>query len=138
MGFMLGLAVYMAILVVSSGKLRTASRAMPMALCILCFVLIIVKAAFFFMKSDASDDAAKQPVFQYRSMVFLVWLMVMGYSAYYVGYMVTIIVGLLVILKFFSKATNVQTICITAGTSLFIYFLFVYMLSVRFPKGILF
>jgi hypothetical protein len=138
MAFMVCIMAYLAVLVINSDKLRNTSKAMPLALCVLCTILIIIKVMWLYFRGDVSEETSKTPVFQYPSLAFLVWLVIIGCSVYYVGYLVTIAVMLFVILKFFSKATTAQTICITAGTSLFLYVLFVCLLSVRFPKGILF
>jgi hypothetical protein len=138
MGFMIGMAVYLSVLVISSRTLRTASKLIPLALCALCFVLIAVKAIHFYIKGDVTEKSNEEPLFQYRSIVFLIWLAVMGLSFRYIGYMATIIVGMLVMLRVFSKSSVLKTVCVTFCTSLFVYVLFGYFLSVRFPKGVLF
>ena len=136
--FMICIIGYLAVLVINSDKLRNTSKAMPLALCVLCAILIIIKVTRLYFGGNASGETFKSPVFQYPSIAFLVWRIIVVCSIYYVGYVVTIAVMLFVILKFFSNATNTQTICITVGVSLFLYVLFAYLLSVRFPKGIFF
>ena len=136
MAFMAGLAIYMTILLLSGRNLKAASKAMPVALCLLCFVLIAVKAVRFGFAEEV--EGSGKSVFSQRSFLFMTWLIAMGLSFNYIGYMVTVVVGLAGILRIFSKATITQTVGITLGTTLFIYVLFARILSVRFPTGILF
>ena len=136
MAFVAGLAIYMAVLMLSGRDLKPASKAMPAALCLLCFVLIAVKALRFCF-GEAVEGSGKK-VFSPRSFLFMGWLILMGLSFYMVGYLATVVVGLAGILRVFSKASWAQTAGITLGTTLFIYVLFVRVLSVRFPTGTLF
>lgn len=159
LGFMAGIVIYLAVLLIDSNKLTPASRAMPVLICVLCLVLIGMKVLLTLLKKgdptqvekDASkEEAALQQHGEsrpagfwkdeavHRTIVFIFWLIAFSLSMYYIGFFITAAVGLMVLFIIISKISVVKSSIITAGTLLFVYLMFISFLNVRFPSGLLF
>lgn len=160
MGFMAGVIVYLLVLITSSQSLMPASKAMPLAICVLCMALIVIKALLTIIKRDQAKPHAEentsgetkpskigsgnsiaglwQNEVTHRTIVFIFWLVAFSLSVQFIGFLVTTAVGLMVLFITTSKITAVKSTIITAGTLIFVYLLFIYFLDVRFPSALLF
>jgi len=157
--FILGVVIYLTVLIISSIKLAPGSREFPSVIIGAAFVIIILKfLTYIFPRLKFLDPSSSMATLQrrpeqsqqagqddgviprsvFKPGAFIIWLATFPLGAYLIGFLPAIFSWLFLFLMLLSKIKLKQALIICAGMFLAVYLMFIYILEIRFPTGILF
>jgi hypothetical protein len=159
MGFMIGIAIYLIVLIIAGSGLSSDSLAFPELIMVAAGIimglkLLIYKSPRLGFLDPGSDigslvrgetgqtpqeqGARSMPASRYEPVAFVTWLVTFPSGVYLFGFIVTMAIWLFGFLFLISRLKLFKAVLICACTLAGIYVVFVRGLGVHFPQGILF